>query len=148
MANLKVDTSVTFATLKFVLLNKFHQHVSNFNADLLRVWHWSIKVEVLEVNGAEMCTWAREHTVEKKLDKFEGCGVGSHVPQEADVIAVDCYVSAIRIILLWMHFAYHHGVADFFPFIAWDVVVVDKEEGVSARNLFCVGRRPHAYALA
>jgi hypothetical protein len=26
--------------------------------------------------------------------------------------------------------------------------VVDKEEGVSARNLFCVGRRSRAYALA
>jgi hypothetical protein len=32
--------------------------------------------------------------------------------------------------------------------MARDIVVVDKEEGVSARNLFCVGRMPHAYALA
>ncbi len=43
---------------------------------------------------------------------------------------------------------YHHGAADFLPFMARDVVVVGKEEGVSACNLFCVGRRPHAYALA
>ena len=36
----------------------------------------------------------------------------------------------------------------FLPLMAWDVMVVDKEEGVSARNPFCVGRRSHAYALA
>jgi hypothetical protein len=38
-------------------------------------------------------------------------------------------------------------VADFLPFMARDVVVVDKEKGVSARNPFCVGRRPRAYAF-
>jgi hypothetical protein len=47
-----------------------------------------------------------------------------------------------------MHFAYHHGVADFLLFMARDVMVVDKEEDVSARNPFCVEGRPRAYALA
>jgi hypothetical protein len=64
------------------------------------------------------------------------------------VIAADHYVGEIRIIFFRMHFAYHHGVADFLPFMAQDVMVVDKEEGVSAHNPFCVGRRPVAYALA
>jgi hypothetical protein len=32
--------------------------------------------------------------------------------------------------------------------MARDVLIVDKEEGVSARNLFCVGRWFRAYALA
>jgi hypothetical protein len=72
-----------------------------------------MEVEVLEVNGAEPCTWAKKHAAEKKLDKFEGCGVGSHVAREADAIAADCYVGAIRFIFLWTHFTYHHGVADF-----------------------------------
>ncbi len=90
----------------------------------------------LEVNGAETCAWARKHAVEKKLDKFKGRGVGSHVAQEAHAIAANCYAGAIRIIFFWTHFAYHHGVADFLPFMARDVVVVNKEEGVSARNLF------------
>jgi hypothetical protein len=147
LANLKVDPSVTIVTLKFVLLNEFLQDISNLNADVLGVWHWSIEVEVLEVNGAEMCAWAREHAVEKKLDKFEGCGVGSHIAREADAIAANRYASANRIILFRTHFACHHGVADFLPFMAWDVMVVNKEEGVSARNPFCVGRRPRAYAL-
>ncbi len=55
LANFEVDPSVTIATLKFVLLDGFCQHVSNFNVDVLGIRHWSIKVEVLEVNGAETC---------------------------------------------------------------------------------------------
>jgi hypothetical protein len=47
-----------------------------------------------------------------------------------------------------MHFTYHHGVADFLPFMDQDVMVVYKKEGVNAHNPFCVGGRTHAYALA
>jgi hypothetical protein len=148
LANLEVDPPITITTLKVVILNKFSCNVSNFNAGIFGVWHWSIKVEVLEVDGAETCTWARKHAVEKKLDKFEGCGVGSHVAQETDGIATNGYVDAIRIIFFRTQFAYHHGVADILPFMAQDVVVVNKEEGISAHNPFCVGRRHHAYALA
>jgi hypothetical protein len=148
LANLKVDPPVTIVTLKVVLLNEFCQNISNFNLDVFGVWHWSIKVEVLEVDGSEPCAWARKYAVEKKIDKFERGSVGSHVAREADAIAPNCYVGAIRIIFFWMQFAYHHGVADFLLFMARDVVVVDKEEGVSPCNLFCVGRRLRAYALA
>ncbi len=135
-------------TLKVVLLNEFRQNVCNFNVDIFGVWHWSIEVEVLEVDGAEMCTWARKHAVEKEIDKFEGRGVCSQVTREADAIAANCHAGAIRIIFFRTHSTYHHGVADFLLFMARDVVVVDKEEGVSAHNLFCVGRRLCAYALA
>jgi hypothetical protein len=148
LANLEVDPPVTIATLKVVFINEFRQNVCNFNADVCEVWHWSIKVEVLEVDGAEPCAWARKHTVEKKLDKFKGCSVDSHVSQEAVAIATNRYAGAIRIIFFRPHFAYHHGVADFLLFMAWDSVVVDKEEGFSACNMLCVGRRPCAYALA
>jgi hypothetical protein len=134
--------------LKVVLLNEFHQNVSNFNVDIFRVRHWSIKVEVLEVDGAETCAWARKHAVEKKLDKFKGCGIGSHITQEADAIAANHDLGAIRIILFQMHFTYHHGVAYFLPFMERDVVVVNKTEGNSACNPFCVGGRTRAYALA
>ncbi len=70
LANLEVDPTVTITTLKFVLLNEFCQNVCNFKVGIFRVRHQSIKVEVLEVNGGETCTWARKHAVEKKLDKF------------------------------------------------------------------------------
>ncbi len=68
LVNLQVDPLITVATLKVVLLNEFHQDV---NADVFEVWHWSIKIEILEVDGVETCSWAREHAAEKKLDKFE-----------------------------------------------------------------------------
>jgi hypothetical protein len=68
LANLEVNPPITIVTLKVVFLNEFRSNVSNFNADVFRVWHWSIKVEVLEVDGAELCAWAREHAVEKKLE--------------------------------------------------------------------------------
>jgi hypothetical protein len=115
LANLEVDPSVMIATLKVVLLNESQQNVSNFNADVFGVWHWSIMVEVLEVDGAETCAWARQHAIEKKLDKFKGCGVGLHVAREADAIAANHYAGAIRIIFFQTHFAYHQGVADFRP---------------------------------
>jgi hypothetical protein len=108
LANLEVHPPVMIATLKIVFFNEFCRIVSNFNADVFGVWHWSIKVEVLEV-----CAWARKHAVETRLDKFEGCCVGSHVAREADAIVANCYVGVIRIIFFWTHFAYHHGVADF-----------------------------------
>jgi hypothetical protein len=98
LENLKVDPPITITTLKIVFFNEFRQNISNFNADVFRVWHWSIEVEVLEVDGAEPCAWARKHAVEEKLDKFEGRYVGSHVAQKADAIAANCYVGAIRII--------------------------------------------------
>jgi hypothetical protein len=43
LANLKVDPPVTIMTLKFVLLNEFCLDVSNFNVDIIGVWHWNIK---------------------------------------------------------------------------------------------------------
>ncbi len=136
LANLKVDPTVTIATLKFVLLNEFCRNVCDLNVDIFRVRHRSIEVEILEVDGAETCTWARKQAVEKKLDEFKGCIVGSHVTLEADAIATNGDAGAIRIILFQPHFTYHHGVADFLPFIDRDVVVVDKKKSVSARIPF------------
>jgi hypothetical protein len=62
LANLEVDPTIKIATLKFVLLNKFCRNVCNFNVDIFRVRHWSIEVEILEINGAE--TWpGQENTL-------------------------------------------------------------------------------------
>ncbi len=95
-----------------------------------------------------MCAWARKYAVEKKLDYFKGCNVGSHVTREADVIAADGDAGAIRIILFRAHFTYHHSVADFHPFLERDVVEINREEGINVCNPFCVGIRTRAYALA
>jgi hypothetical protein len=96
LANFKVNPIVMLTTLKFVLLNEFRQNVCNFNADIFRVRHQSIKVEVFEVDGAKTCAWVRKHAVEKQLDKFKGRGVGSHVTWKAYAIAANDDVGAIR----------------------------------------------------
>ena len=44
-------------------LNEFSRDVCDFDADILGIGHWGIKVEVLEVDGAEARTFTREHTV-------------------------------------------------------------------------------------
>jgi hypothetical protein len=39
LANLEVDSPVTNATLKVVLLNEFRWNLSDFNGDVFGVWH-------------------------------------------------------------------------------------------------------------
>jgi hypothetical protein len=92
-----------------------------------------------------MCAWARKHTVEKQLEEFKGCGVGSHVTREADAIAANSDVGAIRIILFGSHFTYHHGVADFLSFMDQDVMIVYKKEGISLHIPPWCGRFPFVY---
>ena len=68
LANFEVDPTVVVCTCKLVFLNEFSWDVCDFNADILRIRHWGIKVEVLEVDGAEARASAREHTVEEQLE--------------------------------------------------------------------------------
>ncbi len=68
LANFKVDPTVAVCTCKLVFLNEFSWDVCDFDADIFRIGHWGIKVEILEVNGAEACAFAREHTVEEQLE--------------------------------------------------------------------------------
>ena len=79
LANFEVDPTVVVPTCKFVLLNDFRWDVRVFDADILRVGYWGIEVEVLEVDGAGVRTFAREHTVEQQLEEFKRCGVGADV---------------------------------------------------------------------
>jgi len=62
-ANFEVDPTVTVRPHKLVFFNKFGRDVYDFDADILRIGHWGIKVEVLEVDGAESRSFAREDTV-------------------------------------------------------------------------------------
>ncbi len=89
LSNFKVDPTVAVLTRKLVLLNEFRWDVGDLDADIFWVGHWRIKVKVLEVNGAEARSFAREHTIEEQLEEFKGHSVGAHVPREADVIASD-----------------------------------------------------------
>ena len=68
LANFEVDPTIAVSIGKLVFLNEFCWDVCDFDADILRIGHWGIKVEVLEVDGAEARTSAREHTVEEQLE--------------------------------------------------------------------------------
>ena len=67
LANFEVDPTIVVRTCKLVFFHEFSRDIRDFDADVLRVGHWGIEVEVLEVNGAEVHTFAREHIVEQRL---------------------------------------------------------------------------------
>jgi hypothetical protein len=135
-ANFEVDPTVAVSTRKCVLFNEFCWNVCDFDADILRIGHWGIKVEVLEVNGAESCAIAREDTVEQQLKEFKGCGVGAYISRVTDMTASDGDAGAIRIVFIMSHFTHYHGVADFLSFVSGDVMIVNDKESVSACNPF------------
>ncbi len=95
-----------------------------------------VSVEVLEVNGAEARSFAREHTIEKQHEEFKRRSVGANVPREADAVGSDGDVGAIRIVFIRLNLTNDHGVADFFSFVSWYVKIINHKESVSACNPF------------
>ncbi len=139
LANFEVDPTVAVTTHKLVLLNEFRWDVGDLDADIFRVRHWRVKVEVLEVNGAEARLFAREHTIEQQLEEFKGRSVGANMRRVTDAIASDGDTSTIRIVFIRPHLTNNHGVADFFSFVGRDVLMINDKESVSACNLFGIG---------
>ncbi len=134
--NFEVDPTVAVPTRKLVFFNKFGRDVCDFDADTLRIGQWGIKVEVLEVNGAESSAFAREDTVEQQLEEFKGCSVGADISWVTNTTTSDGDAGTIRIVFIRSNFTHYHGVADFLSFVSRDVMIVNEKEGVSARNLF------------
>jgi len=135
-ANFEVDPTVAVPTRKLVLFNKFGQYVCDFDADILRIGHWSIEVEVLEVDGAESSAFAREDTVEQQLEEFKGHDAGADISWVTNTTSADGDAGTIRIAFIRLNFTHYHGVADFLSFVSGDVMIVDDKESVSARNSF------------
>ncbi len=135
-ANFEVDPTVAVSTRKLVLVNEFCWDVCDFDADILRIGHWGIQEEVLEVDGAESCAIAREDTVEQQLEKFKGRDVGADISRVTNTTASNGDAGTIRIVFIRLHFTHYHGVADFLSFVSGDVMIVDDKEGVSASNSF------------
>ncbi len=135
-ANFEVDPTVAVSTRKLVLFNEFCWDVCDFDMDILRIGHWGIKVEVLEVDGAELRAFAREDTVEQQLEEFKGHGVGADISWVTNTTTFDGDAGTIKIVFIRSHFTHYHGVADFLSFVSGDVMIVNEKEGVSARNSF------------
>ena len=123
-------------TCKLVFLNEFSWDVCDFNADILRIGHWGIKIKVLEVDGAEARAFAREHTVEEHLEEFKRCSVRANITRETDATATNGDAGTIGIVFFRTNFTNYHGVADFLSFVGGNIVIVDEKESVSARNSF------------
>ncbi len=67
LADFNVNSSVTVQTCKLVFVDELVGDVQDFDANILRIGHGSIKVEVLKVNGAKAGTFFREYAVEEEL---------------------------------------------------------------------------------
>jgi hypothetical protein len=124
-ANFEVDPTVAVPTRKLVFFKKFGRDVCDFDADVLRIGHWGIEVEVLEVDGAESRAFAREDTVtvEQQLEEFKGCGVGANISWVTNTTTSDGDVGTIGIVFIRSNFTHYHGVADFLSFVSGDVMI-------------------------
>ncbi len=125
LVDFEVNPPITIPTGEIVFLDKFLQYVSNFYLDVFWVRHRWIKVEVLEVDRAEVCTFPRQDAVEQELDKFELCYVGADVSWVVYAIAPNSDAGAIGVLFLQVYFTNCHGVADFLLFVCRYVLIVD-----------------------
>jgi hypothetical protein len=148
LANFKVDPTITILTGEVVFFNELRRYVRDLDADVFRVGHGSVKVEILQVDGAEPCTLPGEDAVEEKFDEFKGGGVGADVARVANPVATNGDTGAVRVILLRANFADHHGMTDLLALVEGDVLEVDEEEGVSTRYPLTGWRRSRTNALA
>ncbi len=125
LADFEVNPPITIPTGKIVFLNEFLRYISNFCLDIFWVGHSCIKVEVLEVDRAEACTFPRQDAVEQELDMFKQCCVGADVAWVAYAIAPNSDAGAIGVIFLQVYITNYHGVADFLLFVCRYVLIVD-----------------------
>ncbi len=125
LADFEVNPPITIPTGEIVFLDKFLRYVSNFYSDVFWVRHRCIKVEVLEVDRAEACTFPRQNAVEQELDKFKLCYVGADVAWVAYAIAPNSDAGAIGVVFLQVYFTNYHGVADFLLFVCRYVLIVN-----------------------
>ena len=148
LANFEVDPAIAVTTSEVVFLDEFIRDVGELDAHILRIRHRSVKVEVLEINGAKLSAFPGEDTVEEEFDKFKGCGVGANVARVANPVATNSDTGAVRVILLYANFTDHHGMTDLLALVEGDVWVVDEKEGVGTSYPLVGWRSSRANALA
>ena len=73
---------------------------SKFHAHEFRAYHWGVDVEILQIDGAVVCTLCGDNTVEMNLDCDQVDGGGTAIIGIGDAIAADGEASAIGIGLL------------------------------------------------
>ena len=148
LANFKVDPAVSISAREVVFLHEFFGDVGDLDANIFRLEHRRVQVEVFEVDGAEPSVFPGEDTVEEELDQLERGCVGADIAGIAYSVAANGDAGAVRIVLFRSDLTDNHGVTDFLALVGWNVLVVDDEEGIGARYpLVGLGRsRPNALA--
>jgi hypothetical protein len=89
LADFEENSSITVQICELVFVNELVWDVQDFVANLFRLGHGHVKVEVLKVNGAKACTFSREYTVEEELEQFQGHCVSTHITRVADAVATN-----------------------------------------------------------
>ncbi len=135
LTNFEVYPTIAVPTSEVVFLDEFIWDVGELDAHIFGIWHRSVKVEVLEINGAKPSAFPGEDTIEEEFDKFQGCGVGANIARVADSVAADSNTGAIGVIFLRANFTDHHSMTDLFAFVKGDVWVVNEKESVSTSYL-------------
>jgi hypothetical protein len=97
--------------------NELIKDVQDFDANVFGLGHGSVKVELLEVDGAKVCTFSKEHTVAEELEEFQQCCISTHIARVADAVASNGDLCAVRVILVWTDFTYNHGMAYFLSLV-------------------------------
>ncbi len=142
LVDFKVNPSITVQTCELVFINGLVGDVRDFDANVFRLEHGSVRVEVLKVDGAKACTFSREYTVEQELEKFQGRCVSTHIARVANAVATNGDPCAVRVVLVWTDFTYNNGMAYFFSLVRWYVVVADVQEHVGTGYMLGVGGLP------
>jgi hypothetical protein len=89
-----------------------------------------------------VCTFLREYTVKEELEKFQGHCVSTHIARVANVVAINCDLCVVRVVLVWTDFTYNHGMAYFLSLVQRDVMVVNAKECVGTGYMLGVGGLP------
>ncbi len=142
LADFKVNLSILVQTCELVFGNELVRDVQDFDANVFRLRHGSVKVEVLKLNGAKACTFLREYTDEEELEQFQGCCVSAHVARVANAVATNSDPRVVWVVLVWTDFTYNHVMAYFLSLVRLDVVVVNAKERVGTGYTLGVGGLP------
>ncbi len=148
LADFKVNPSITVKACKLVFVDELVGDFQDFDANVFRLRHGSVKVEVFEVDRAKAGTFPREYTVEEELEKLQRCCVSTHIARVADAVATNSDLCAVRVGLVWTDFAYDHGMAYFLSLVQRDVAVVNAKERVGTGYTLGAGGITGADALA
>jgi hypothetical protein len=100
LANFEVDPAIAVTTREVVFLDEFIWDVEELDANIFGLGHRSVKIEILQVNGAEPCTLPGEDTVEEEFDEFKGGSVGVNIAGKANCVATNGDTGLVRVILL------------------------------------------------